>query len=114
MYLLIIILNQEDLLAEIMEVLVGLGVTDATVIQSQSMAKVLAYEVPIFAGLRFQTQGQRKYSKTILVLTEEKRLADEVVKLLHEMDVDLTAPEVGRVITLELESALGTPSELEI
>lgn len=113
MYLLIIILNQEKFLEEVMEVLVELGITDATVIESQSMEKVLAYEVPIFAGLRFQTKGQRKYSKTILALVDDKQLADEILRFLQEMDIDFMAPGVGRIITVKVESALGIPSELE-
>lgn len=113
MYLLIIILNREEFLEELMEVLVELGITDATVVESQSMGKVLAYEVPIFAGLRFQTKGQRRYSKTILALVDDRQLADEIVQLLQEMDIDFMAPGVGRIVTIKVESALGAPSELE-
>lgn len=114
MYLLVIVLHREEFLEDVLAVLVELGVTDATVIDSESMGAVLAYKVPIFAGLRFDLKGGRRYSKTIFALVEDKEIGDQVVHLLKETDVDLEIPGTGMVITIKVESALGTPSELTL
>ncbi|HID96020.1 MAG TPA: hypothetical protein EYP53_08200 [Candidatus Latescibacteria bacterium] len=114
MYLLIVVLNKEEFLEDVLSVLVELGVTDATIIDSQAMGRALAYEVPIFAGLRFQMGGGRPYSKTIFALVEDKEVGAQMVRMLKEVDIDLESPGVGCIITIKIESALGTPSELDL
>ena len=112
MYLLMIVLNKEEFFEDVLEVLVELGVTDAAVIDSESIGTVLAYKVPIFAGLRFDLKSDRKYSKIIFALVEEQGIANEIVRILKEIDVDFEATGAGRIITIKVESALGTPSEI--
>ena len=114
MYLLIIVLNREEFLEDTLSVLVELGITDATILDSQAMGRALAYEVPIFAGLRSLMEGRRIYSKTIFALVDDKEVGEDMVRLLGDMDIDLETPGVGRVITLKVESAFGAPSELDL
>ena len=111
MFLLIIILNREEFLDDVLSSLVELGVTEAAVIDSESMRKVLAYEIPIFAGLRIG--GSRPYSKTILALSDDPDVGAEMVHLLKDINIDLEAPGVATLITLRVESVLGTPAEPE-
>lgn len=112
MYLLIIVLNREELVDDVLSVLVELGITDATIINSESMRRVLAYEVPIFAGLRIG--GDRPYSKLIFALVEDKDIGTEIVEMLQDIDIDLLAPGVATILTIRIESFLRTPSESDI
>lgn len=114
MYLLLIIIHKEELLEDVLSCLVELGVTDAVIIDTQSMGKVLAYKVPIFAGLRFQLGGGRPYSKTILALSDDKNIGDQVANLLKEVDIDIETPGIGRIITVKIESLFGTPEEIPL
>lgn len=112
MYLLMIVLNREELLDDVLSALVELGVIDATVVDSESMRGVLAYEVPIFAGLRIG--GSRSYSKTIFALVEDRDIGTEIVQLLKDIDIDLLAPGAATILTVKVESALGTPLESDM
>ncbi|MCD6276759.1 hypothetical protein J7J69_00760, partial [candidate division WOR-3 bacterium] len=60
MYLLVIILHKEEYIEDILSLFVELGIEDAAIIESQSLTRALAYDVPIFAGLRFQMEGSKK------------------------------------------------------
>lgn len=114
MYLLIITLNKEEYLDDVLSVLVEIGITDATIIDTQSLEMALAYKVPIFAGLKFQLGGRTPYSKTIFVLTENKEAGNEIILLLKEVGIDLEEKGVARIITIKIESVLGTPPEVDI
>jgi len=114
MYLLVIMLHKEEYLDDILQLFVELGVEDAVIIESQSLTHALAYDVPIFAGLRFQLKGERKYSKVILALTDRKETASEMVDLLKEEDIDFEQPGTGRILVVKLEEAIGKPEEIEI
>ena len=50
MQLLIAVINQEELLDEILAGFLELGITGATVLRSEGMGRLLAHDIPIFAG----------------------------------------------------------------
>jgi len=52
MKLLVFICNQPEKLEEILEGFLEVGITGATIIDSLGMGRILAAEVPIFAGLK--------------------------------------------------------------
>jgi hypothetical protein len=112
MYLLIIILHREEWLDDVLSCLIELGVEDAITFDSESMETSLARKVPIFAGLRFDLKG-KAYSKTIFATTPDREAGTEIVGFLKEIGIDLEEKGAGRIITLKVESALGTPQEIE-
>lgn len=112
MYLLIIILHKEEWLDDVLSCLIELGIEDAITIDSESMESALAQKVPIFAGLRFDLK-ESAYSKTIFALTDEPNAGKEIVKFLKEIEINLEEKGAGRIITLRVESAIGTPKEIE-
>lgn len=113
MYLLIIILNKEEYLDDVLSVLVELGITDVTIMDTQSLEMALAYKVPIFAGLKFQLGGRTPYSKTIFVLSNSEDTGKEVIQLLKGVGIDLEEKGAARIITIEVKSVLGTPPEVD-
>lgn len=113
MYLLIIILNKEEYLDDVLSVLVEMGMTDVTIMDTQSLEMALAYKVPIFAGLKLQLGGRTPFSKTIFVLADDKNAGSEIIELLKEVGIDLEERGVARIITIGIESVLGTPPELD-
>ena len=114
MYLLIIILHKEQYLEDILSLFVELGIEDAAIIESQSLTRALASDVPIFAGLRFQMEGSKKYSKVILALTDNPDIGDELVSILKDEDIDFDKPGTGRIVLLKTEKVFGKPEEVEI
>lgn len=113
MYLLIIILNKEEYLDDVLSVLVEMGITNVTIMDTQSLEMALAYKVPIFAGLKFQLGGRTPYSKTIFVLGDDEDAGKEIIGLLKGVGIDLEERGVARIITLKIESVLGSPPEVD-
>lgn len=73
MKLAILVLNKVEELETLLEGLIEIGVTGATIIDSIGMGHVLSSDVPIFAGLRFMFAGSRPYNKTILSIIKEDK-----------------------------------------
>jgi hypothetical protein len=106
MELLIIVLNKEEHLEEILSILVELEVSGATILDSEGLGHFLAYEVPIFAGLR-QLVGEKKTAnRTILALVERKNFLPKFKKLLAEENIDFTQPGMGIIVTIPVNDAV--------
>ena len=109
--LLFIVLNKEKHLEDVLSILVELGVSGATIIDSMGLGQFLAYEVPIFAGLR-QLMGEEKTpSKTIFALIKEDKFP-ELKKILKEEGVDFTEPGTGIMFTVPVNEIVKSEEEL--
>lgn len=111
MYLLIIILYNEEHLDDILSCLVELGLEDAVTVDSEPLKKVLAYKVPIFAGLKFDLR-ETPFTKLILAVSENKDAGGQLIAFLKGVGIDFQEPGVGRVLTVKLESVFGEPEVL--
>ncbi len=106
MELLAIILNRDEHLETVVSMLVELGVSGATILDSQGLGQFLAFEVPIFAGLK-QLLGERKGpNKTILALIEDSTFVDELQKMLLEESIDFAQPGTGILFTLPVSRVI--------
>jgi hypothetical protein len=108
LYLIIIFLTKEEILDDLLSILVELGSTDTTIIESQSMGGFLAHRIPIFAGLRLQLGGKHVYSKTILAISDDKDAGKKVVHLLKDSGFDFDEG-MGRIMVLKTEEVYGEP-----
>ena len=106
MELLIVILNREEYFEKIVSILVEIGVTGATILDSQGLGNFLAYEVPIFAGLRKLVGENKSANKTILAVLEDKSILSKFKQLLVEEDIDFSHPGVGIVATLSVNEVV--------
>lgn len=75
MKLLICVLNEAEKLSQLMEAMAQHGVSDATVIESQGMGRILSHETPAFAGFRQLFAGDRPFNYTVFSVIE----SDEVL-----------------------------------
>ena len=106
MELLMIILNKEEYLEKILSILVEIEVPGATILESEGLGHFLAYEVPIFAGLK-QLIGEKKTaSRTIVALIDEEDFLAKFKRLLAEEDIDFTQPDMGIIVTLPVNNAI--------
>jgi hypothetical protein len=106
MEFLIIVLNKQEYLEKILSILVELGAPGATILDSEGLGHFLAYEVPIFAGLRQLVGEKKSANKTILALVEGKGFFPKFKKLLAEEDIDFTKDGMGIVVTLPVNDAI--------
>jgi nitrogen regulatory protein P-II 1 len=110
--LLIAVINEEEKLDEILSGLVELGVTGATIINSEGMGRVISHDIPIFAGLGELASRSRPQNQTIFSLIREEEKVDGVIALLREICGDLEDPGTGIVFTIPVSRAVGLAPEI--
>jgi nitrogen regulatory protein P-II 1 len=106
MHLLIFVLNKEEHLEEILEAFLELGIPGATIIDSVGMGRILAHDIPIFAGFRGLMQDSRAGNKTILsVILEEK--IPLIIKAIEQICGSLDDRGNGIMITIPIGKIYG-------
>jgi nitrogen regulatory protein P-II 1 len=110
--LLIAVINHLEKLDEILSGFVELGVTGATIIESEGMGRVLAQDVPIFAGIEAFATHTRPRNHTIFSVIREPEKVDQVIDLLQEICGDLEDPATGIVFTVPVSRVVGLAPEL--
>ena len=106
MKLVIFVLNKEEYLNEILEAFVELGISGATVIDTVGMARILAHDIPIFAGFRNLLQESRPGNKTIFSAVDEKKIP-LMIKTLEQILGDLDEPGTGVFFSIPLDFVKG-------
>lgn len=112
MQLLIAVINEEEKLDEILSGLIELGVTGATIIDSEGMGRVLSHDIPIFAGLETLASRSRPQNQTIFSVIREDEKLDAVIALLQEICGDFGRPGTGIAFTVPVGRVVGLAPEL--
>jgi len=112
MELLIAVINQEDRLDDILSGFLELGITGATVIDSEGMGHVLSHDIPIFAGLQTLISRARPRNQTIFSVIDSDEKVDGAIALLQEICGDLDNPATGIVFTIPVSRVTGLAPEL--
>lgn len=110
-YLMVFTLNEPEHSQDILSAMVELGITNASIVESSSMAKKLAYEMPLFAGLAYMTSSKSKSSELILAHVEDKKIAFQLAKLLKENGIDLEKRGVGFIQLIKVDGIIGNFEE---
>ena len=75
MQLLVAVINESEKLDEILSGFLELGITGATIINSEGMGRVLSHDIPIFAGLQTLIARSRPQNQTLFsVIKEEEKV----------------------------------------
>ena len=111
MYLLIIILHKDEWLEDVLSCLIEIGIEDAIILEGESLEKVLAKKVPLFAGIKFNLKG-KDYSKIILAISDFKGVGREITEILKPIGLNFEEEGTGRILTLKLDSIIGIPKEI--
>jgi len=110
--LLIAVINEEEKLDEILSGFMELGVTGATILDSEGMGRVLSHDIPIFAGLQSLASRTRPKNQTIFSVVDDEK-AEAVISLLQEICGDLESPATGIAITVPVSRVTGLAPELD-
>ncbi|HEX5871704.1 MAG TPA: hypothetical protein VFY65_14855 [Longimicrobium sp.] len=111
MQLLIAVINQEERIEEILSGFLEIGITGATLINTEGMGRLLASEVPIFAGLQALAGRTRPRNQTLFSVLDDDKV-DAALALLQEVVGDFAQPATGIVVTLPVNRVLGLKAEL--
>jgi nitrogen regulatory protein PII len=109
--LLVAVLNDREKLDEILSGFVEIGVTGATVLDSEGMGSVLSHDIPIFAGLETLIRGSRPQNQVIFSVIPEEKVTP-AIELLQEVCGNLDAPATGIAFTLPVDRVVGLAPEL--
>ena len=112
MQLLVAVINHAELVDGVLAGFVELGITGATILETKGMGRVLAQEVPIFAGLRTLNARSRTANRTIFCVADDAKV-EAAIRVIEETCGDLGAPGAGIVFTLPVSRVIGLAPELE-
>lgn len=112
MQLLVAVINQEEKLEEVLSGFLEIGVTGATVVNSEGMGRLLANEVPIFAGLEALARRTRPRNQMVFSVVAEEKV-EQALALLQEVVGDFDEPATGIAFTLPVTRVLGLKPEMD-
>lgn len=101
--LLMLVLHDPAYLSDVLAALLEAGITNATVVETQGMGRLLSRDMPIFASFRHMFAGSKPYTHTLFVPVEGPQVTREVTELVW--DVLREAPEEDRGLILSLPVA---------
>ncbi len=82
-YLLIAVINNEELLDELITGWLDMGITGATVAETTDLLQLISDHIPIFAGFRALTSGGAVHNKTLFTAIENRETLDQAVAFLE-------------------------------
>lgn len=110
-YLMILILNKPELMNDVLSAMIEIGITNSSIVDSVSMARKLAYDIPVFAGLSYIGSGDSKSSNMLFCHIRNPRLPLHLANLLKSNGIDLNKKGTGYIQLIKLESIIGIPEE---
>lgn len=112
MELLIAVINDVDRVDEILAGFLEIGVTGATVIDSEGMGRVLSQEVPIFAGLQTLVSRSRPQNQMLFSVIEDPDTVHRALAIIQEVCGHFDTPATGIAMTIPVNRVVGLAPEL--
>jgi nitrogen regulatory protein PII len=112
MKLVIFVLNREELLDQVLQAYAEVGITGATILDSEGMGRFLTYEVPLFADFKEFMKGNKPYNKTIFSVVRDESVISRLQAILDEICGGLANPGTGILFTVPVDWAIGLVEDL--
>ncbi|MCF7919853.1 MAG: PTS sugar transporter subunit IIA [Candidatus Cloacimonetes bacterium] len=110
-YLMVVVINKTEHMSDVLSALVEIGINNASIVDSVSMARKLAYDIPVFAGLSYIGTGSSKFSNMLFCHITNPRIPQHLANLLKSNGIDLKKKGIGYIQLIKLESIIGEPEE---
>lgn len=111
MNVLFIVLNKTEYLDDILDAFMDIGISGATIIDSQGMGSTLTdvnnTGEPFYGVLKSMFDDSRPYNKTIFTVINNEVLLEKAVHAVKNIVVDIYEPGVGIMFTLPLRKTYG-------
>lgn len=111
MQLLITVINDPEKLDEILSGFVEMGITGATILNTEGMGHLLSHDIPIFAGLQTLITRSRPQNRTIFSVLEDDKV-EPALALLQDVCGNLDDPATGIAFVVPVTQVVGLASEL--
>ena len=79
-----IVINEPDRLQDVLTGLLEVGITTATIVESQGMGRAVMDNLSIFAGFRDIWRGNLGFNQTLFTVVEDN-IVDELVDVLKDI-----------------------------
>ncbi len=112
MQLLVAVINQPEALDDILSGFLELGITGATIINSEGMAHVLTHDIPLFAGIQTLISRSRAQNYTIFSVIDEQEKVDAAFAVIQDVCGSLDEPGTGIMFTIPVTRVIGVAPEL--
>ena len=112
MELLIAVINDVDRIDEVLAGFLEIGITGATVLDSEGMGRVLSHDIPIFAGLQTLISRSRPQNRTLFSVINEPEKVDQAIALLQDVCGRFDDPATGIAFTIPVHRVVGLAPEL--
>jgi nitrogen regulatory protein P-II 1 len=109
--LLIVVINDVDRMDEVLAGFLEIGITGATVIDSEGMGRVLSHDIPIFAGLQTLISRSRPQNQTLFSVIDEPEKVEQAIALLQDV-CGRFDPATGIAMTVPVTRVVGLAPEL--
>jgi hypothetical protein len=84
-FLLGVVVHQEELLDEVLSALVEAELPDSVVVESRTGLELLERDLPIFAGLRAMIPGGLDFSRLVLCVVEDEARGQEAMVVIRSL-----------------------------
>ena len=101
MELFVLILNKTEYLQDVLTYYVEVGIGGATVVESMGMGRIMAEDIPIFAGFKDLLRGNRPSNRVIMAVVPDG-MAPSIIEGLEKIIGPLDEPGAGVAFTLPL------------
>lgn len=112
MELLVVVINEAEKIDDILSGFLELGVTGATIINSEGMAHMLTHDIPLFAGIQTLISRSRPQNYTIFSVIEDDEKIEPAFDMIQDVCGDLKQPGTGIAFTIPVTRARGVAPEL--
>ncbi len=113
-YLFILALSDQKKMQDVISNLVEIGAQTSLIIDSETLEKKLAYDIPVFAGLSY-FKGKNPYSKTFIGIMDNSDQIDYLNDLLVREGIDLSRPGAGFLLSIKADRIIGgIPEEIDV
>ncbi|NLH50352.1 MAG: hypothetical protein GX444_17365 [Myxococcales bacterium] len=103
------VINDQQMVYDVLAALMEAGITTATLIESQGMGKIVAEQMPIFAGFRNLWGGGSAYSTTVFTVVDDARLP-EAAELVRTVMFEEAEKPGGVFFTLPVDHFYARPA----
>jgi len=111
MELLVAVIDNADKTDEILAGFIEIGITGATVFESEGMGRLLGRDVPHFAGLQSLISRSRPRNQTVFSVVDDPEKSRRAIELIQDVCGRLSDPGTGIAFTVPVSRVAGLAAE---
>ena len=110
-YLLVINIFNKNKLPDLLTAMVDVGIHNAEIINSTSMARRISYQIPVFAGLSILSKKKSLDTAVVISNITDKKIPQRLNAVLKEHNLDLAVPGNGYMQLFHTKIVIGSIDE---